>query len=102
MPTTKIETTSTNHKTSSIEKEKESLTVVNAILIAVVVVLTCLQLAEITGLYILHKKGIVQFKIGKKETVYADVKSDNTQVHVYSTMNRAEDTGNSNYYNEIH
>ncbi|XP_076110616.1 uncharacterized protein LOC143079262 [Mytilus galloprovincialis] len=102
MPTTKMETTSTNHKTSSIKIEKESSTVVDSILIAVVAVLTVLQLAEMTGLYILHKKGIVQFKIAKKETVYADVKSDNTQVHVYSTMNRADDSGNSNYYNEIH
>ncbi|XP_071175286.1 basement membrane-specific heparan sulfate proteoglycan core protein-like [Mytilus edulis] len=102
MPTTKMETSSTNHKTFSIEKEKECSTDLNSILIAVVAVLSGLQLAEMTGLYILHKKGIVQFKIAKKEIVYADVKSDNTQVHIYSTMNRAEDSGNSNYYNEIH
>ncbi|CAC5377954.1 unnamed protein product [Mytilus coruscus] len=47
-----------------------------------------------------NEKGIVQFKIGKKETVYADVNSDSTQIHVYSTMNRAEDSRNS-HYNEI-
>ncbi|XP_063442059.1 uncharacterized protein LOC134722372 [Mytilus trossulus] len=90
MPTTTMATSSTNHKTSSIEKEKESLTVVNSIVIAVVIVLAVLQLAEITCLYILHKKGIVKFKKVKNQTVHAEVKSDNTQVHVYSTMNRAE------------
>ncbi|XP_052059560.1 uncharacterized protein LOC127700196 isoform X5 [Mytilus californianus] len=101
MTMTKMETTSTNHKTFSMKIEKESSTVVNSILIAVVAVLTVLQLGEIVGVYILHKKGIVQFKIGKKETVYADVNSDSTQIHVYSTMNSAEDSGNSDY-NEIH
>ncbi|CAG2206716.1 unnamed protein product [Mytilus edulis] len=56
MPTTKMETSSTNHKTFSIEKEKECSTDLNSILIAVVAVLSGLQLAEMTGLYILHKK----------------------------------------------
>ncbi|XP_071175290.1 uncharacterized protein [Mytilus edulis] len=101
MTTIKTESTSSNHGTSRKKIEKESSTAVISILIAVVAVLTVLQLGEIVGVYILHKKGMVQFKIGKKETVYADANNGSSQIHVYSTMNSAEDAGNSQY-NEIH
>ncbi|CAC5377951.1 unnamed protein product [Mytilus coruscus] len=45
--------------------------------------------------------GIVKFKTGKDIKIYEDVNSRNTETHVYSSMNRAAESENSEY-NEIH
>ncbi|XP_052059567.1 uncharacterized protein LOC127700198 isoform X2 [Mytilus californianus] len=46
-------------------------------------------------------QGIVKFKTGKDIQIYEDVNRRSTEKHVYSSMNRAAESENSEY-NEIH